>query len=139
MPGGIKRAATERARRSAGAHKLDASTREGTRLGGLDNNAQNRIELGGMFRLENGLARLIGLDSVLRVMTLQDHHAAFGIPSKAHCAYPELVLDRSRERSHVLDGIDLARLQVGKIFEQVAHPVGESAHLLLLQRHAGQP
>ena len=41
----------------------------------------------------------------------------------------------------VLAGLDkdLRRLNVGKIVKEVSHPFSEGAHLLFLQRHAGQP
>jgi len=74
-------------------------------------------------------------------MALQDDDAAFGVPSQAHGANPELVLDRGGQWGEVLAGLGdgVRRIKVGKIVEQVSDPVGEGAHLLFLQRHAGQP
>lgn len=135
MPRWVERATTEGARRSSGADELDASAGERERLSGLDDNAQHGIELGGMLRLQQGLALVIGLNGVLRVMALQDHDAAFGVPSEAHGAHPELVLDGCGEWIDILDdpSIGVGRLKVGKIIKQVGNPVGESAHLLLFQ------
>jgi len=86
-------------------------------LGGLDDNAQDGIELGGMLRLKHGLALFIGLNRVLCVVALQDHDAAFGVPSEAHGAHPELVLDGCRKGIDVLDGrgIGFSRLKVGEV------------------------
>src|SRR5665811_487456 len=141
VPGRVERASAERAWWSAGDDQLDASARERAGLRRVDDNTQDRLELAGVLGLQRGLALVVDLDLVLGVMALQDHNPAFGIPSEAHGANPELVLDGGRKGVDVFDslGICVGRIIACKVVEQVDNPFGECAHLSLLQRHAGQP
>src|SRR5450759_695357 len=97
VPGRVERASTERAWWSARDDEFDASARERAGLRRVDDNTQDRLELAGVLGLQRGLALVIDLDLVLGVMALQDHNPAFGVPSQAHGANPELVLDGGRK------------------------------------------
>src|SRR5665647_428588 len=106
-----------------------------------EHNTQDGLELTGPLRLKGRLALFVKLDIFLTVVALQDDDIAFGIPPDAHRADPELVLDGCVQRCDVLDGLthSVGGRTAGEVVEQVIDPVGQRAHLLLLQRHAGQP
>src|SRR5680860_602953 len=141
MSGRVEGTAAERARGATGDDNLGASAGEGTCLSRLEHDTQDGLELTGALGLECGLALLVDPDLFLSVMAFQDDDAAIVIPSDAHRADPELVLDGCVQRCDVLDGLAhrVRRLAPGEVVKQVIEPVGERAHLLLLQRHGGQP
>ena len=143
MPGRVEGATTEWAGRPSSADQLDAPARERPRLGRLDDHAQDRFGLAGLLGLQRGLTRFIDLESILGVVALQDDDLTNGVPAQAHRADPELILNGGGQWGDVLASlgnvVDHLGLTVGKIVKQVRYPFGEGGHLLLLQRHAGQP
>ena len=136
----VEGAATERARRPAGGDDLGASTGERAGWGRLDHDTQDRLEVPRVLRLQRGFALVIDLELLLPVVALHDDDPTFGVPSEAHRADPELILDRCGQRGEVLEGLGSAirPLTCGEVVKQVVDPVRERAQLLLLYRHRGQ-
>src|SRR5450631_259833 len=137
----VQGASAERAGRPPGGDDLGTSASERTSRAGLDHDPQDGLQVPGLFGLQRGLALFIHLELFLTVMALHDDDPAFGVPPETHRANPELVLNGCRQRLDVLEGLGghIRGLTCGEVVEQVIDPVGQSAQLLLLQRHRGQP
>src|SRR5450631_1220403 len=131
----------ERAGRPSCGDHLAAPASERTSRAGLDHDPQDRLQVTGFLGLQRGFTLFVDLELFLTVMALDDDDTTFGVPPETHRPDPELVLDRCRQRIDDLKGLGcgIRGLTRGEVVEKVIDPVGQSAQLLLLQRHGGQP